>query len=424
MLRSTFIVLIVLIHHVMGLHTAQAQRITLTQAIDEALAHNPDLLSARQEWKAAGAALWEGISPDSPELFAEYEGIPRDSHDPSEYRARKMGFAQSFAFPLAYLFKGQWYHHQKKQKEAEFLSRRSGLINQVKKGFHRVVLLEKKKILFEEIENLTRQNVQKARIRVLAGESSPYDTLKVRVDLAEVENQVLTIKEGLDVAVSELGRLLGRKADIPVQIMGDFNFETLSLSLDSLRSLALAHHPSIKKARAEVAQQSAQRNLSWTGLMPDIHLRYFRHDLPYEPSPKAWGGMIGITVPLWFLLKNQGDIRSATYSLDAKRWNLASTERRVCQDVDKAFSQLTIAEKQVQNYQEKTLQEVEELVRIATRSYEEGEMGYLEVAESLRMLNRIKAGYYDALYRYLAAQADLEQAVGIPTIFENRGGNR
>ena len=51
-------------------------------------------------------------------------------------------------------------------------------------------------------------------------------------------------------------------------------------------------------------------------------------------------------------------------------------------------------------------------MRIATRSYEEGEMGYLEVTEALRRLNSTKAGYYQALYNYQAALAELEKAVG------------
>jgi len=52
-------------------------------------------------------------------------------------------------------------------------------------------------------------------------------------------------------------------------------------------------------------------------------------------------------------------------------------------------------------------------VRIATRSYEEGEMGYLEVAEALRSLNQTKVGYTKALFSYVKAQADLEVAVGV-----------
>ena len=61
-----------------------------------------------------------------------------------------------------------------------------------------------------------------------------------------------------------------------------------------------------------------------------------------------------------------------------------------------------------------TLKEVEELVRIATRSYEEGEMGYLEMSDALKSFNRIRVGYSESVFEYLSALADLEEAVGRP----------
>ena len=83
----------------------------------------------------------------------------------------------------------------------------------VKKGFYEVILLDRQTKLYEDIALIMQQNLQKARIRVLAGESSSYDTLKVRVDLAEVENRVLSMKKTLEIARSKLGLLLGRKKE-------------------------------------------------------------------------------------------------------------------------------------------------------------------------------------------------------------------
>lgn len=413
MLRLRFYLLIVFIFILIFPTQSFAQKLTLERAIEEAVTRNPDLLKAEQEVGAAKAGFWEGVSPEYPEFFIEYEGIPEKSHSLSDYEEKKFGLTQGLDFPLAYFFKGQWHHFEKKRMEAEFLLLRNNLVSEVKKGFYRVILLDRQTELYEEIARITRQNFQKARVRVLAGESSPYDTLKVKVDLAEVENRVLVMKRVLEVARSELGLFLGRERGEPVDVVGDLSFLPVSLNQDSLCELALANHPSLMKAWAEVGQKSAKRRLSWTGLMPGIHLRYFRQEFPSEPSPRAWGGEIGVSVPLWFFLKGQGMIRSASSELKAARWRVESERREVLLEVDQAFSRLIVAEKQVQNYRENTLREVEELVRIATRSYEEGEVGYLEVAEAMRSLNRIQVGYAETLFEYLAAQADLEQAVGV-----------
>jgi len=140
---------------------------------------------------------------------------------------------------------------------------------------------------------------------------------------------------------------------------------------------------------------------------------YFHQEFPRELSPKAWGGEIGLSIPFWAFLKGQGKIREASHELEAAKWQVESKKIKVLLEVEKAYSKIIVAKRQVQNYQENMLREVEELVRIASRSYEEGEMSYLEVTEAFRSMSRTKAGYYDRLFEYCVAQADLEKAVGV-----------
>lgn len=389
-----------------------AQKLTLEQAVEEAIAHNPDLLKVGQKVRAAKANFWRGISPENPEFFMEFGGVP-ENQSWSNFRERKTGFVQKLEFPLSYLFKGHWHNLEKRRVYAEFELLRSRLVNDVKKKFFKLLLLRRQNQLYDEITRISRQNYAKARIRVLAGESTSYDTLKVKVDLAEVENRVLALQKEREIVRSELAMLLGRNEKDTIDIEGSLSYTPIHLDQDRLQKMSLTKHPLVREAETLIRQKGTQRNLSWTNLMPDFHLKYFRHELPEASLNNAWGGEIGFSIPLWAFLKEQGTIRMANYELQAARFQFESTKRSVLLKVDEAFSKLLIAEKQVQNYRENTLKEVEELVRIASRSYEVGEMGYLELAEAMRSLNRIKAGYFEALYRYLAAQADLEKAVGV-----------
>jgi outer membrane protein TolC len=52
-----------------------SQTLTLDEAIQEAIAHNPELLQKTREVRAVRASFWEGISPSHPELFTEYENV-------------------------------------------------------------------------------------------------------------------------------------------------------------------------------------------------------------------------------------------------------------------------------------------------------------------------------------------------------------
>lgn len=412
MRRHAFFVRIILFIILSLSFETHAQKLTLEQAIEEAISHNPDILRAWQEVKAAKVGIWEGISPAYPEFFSHFAGVPK-GQTWSNYRERKTGFAQKLDCPLSYLFRGQWYDSEESRVRAEYRLLRNDLTNAVKKQFYKVILLQNQRQLYEAMIHITRENFRKAHIRVISGESPAYDTLKVKVDLTELENNILAIQNEYNVARSELSLLMGREmGDVP-DIKGNLYFAPVCWDLDSLQTKALTHHPLLHRAESNVKQKLAEKRTSWTDFFPEFQIKYFKHDLPKELSRNAWGGEVAFSIPLWFFLKGQGRIRSASYRLNAARWQLEAEKRRVLLEVDKAYTHLLIAEKQVKKYREGTLLEVEELVRIATRSYEEGEMGYLEVAEALRSLNRTKAGYARVLFDYLSAQADLEKAVGV-----------
>ena len=412
MFRYTFFVYLFFIFIFVPFKTI-GQQLTLEQAITEARTRNPELMKIKQELQATKAAFWEGVSPENPKLFSEFEGIPRSRHSLSDYGERKVGVVQEFEFPLAYVYKGKWHQSEKNRKMAEYVSSENRVITEVKKKFYRVLLLKNQLQLYGEITNLTQELYRKAKIRVEAGESPSYDALKVKVDLAEVENRALAIKKELDVTLYDFALLSGRKRIESVEIEGQLLYTPISLNQDSLKNIALEKHPVLRQMLEHFNQHKAERNLSWIGLMPNFELRYFEQEFQNEPLAKTWGAEIGLSIPLWFFMKDQGKIRSANYRLYAANWNYELEKRKLLFKIEEGYSKLLLAEKQVQNYQENVLKEVEELVRIATRSYEEGEMGYIEVAEALRTLNRAKAGYSEALYEFASAQAELERAVGV-----------
>lgn len=389
------------------------QKLTLDQAIEEMKTSNPEIMKMRQELKATKSDFWHGISPDDPKLFAEFEGIPKSRHSLSDYGEKKIGVVQEIEFPLSYVFMGTWHRTHIDKKKAAYQGLENDLISQVKKKFSQLLLLKDQMELYAEITALTQELYRKAKIRVDAGDAPLYDALKVKVDLAEVENRVVAIQREMEIARNDLALLLGRKDSDTLEIEGKLSFSPINLNLDSLKRIAQENYPFLRETQELVSLHRTERNLTWVGLLPNFELRYFEHQLQDEPESKTWGAEIGLSIPLWFFMKDHGKIRSANYRLYAAKWNYELEKRKLSFKIEEGFSKLLLAEKQVQNYRDNVLKEVAELVRIATRSYEEGEMGYIEVAEALRTLNRAKAGYSEALYEFASAQAELERAVGV-----------
>ena len=209
-----------------------------------------------------------------------------------------------------------------------------------------------------------------------------------------------------------LALLIGRYKNDDFELHGELSFTPSGIDLENAKQEALANHPALKNANANINKKSISKKLSWIGLLPNLEFRYFQVESNEKIPQKFKGGEIGLSVPLWFFLKDQSKIRTAGYNYKAAKYNFQIEKNKVLFQVKSAYTKLFVAEKQVQNFKENTLQEVEELVRIASISYEEGEMGYLEVTEALRTLNRTKAGYYESIFEYVCAQAELEKAIG------------
>ncbi len=277
-----------------------SQSLNLNQAIEQALEKNPTLLKLQQERKAVRVEFWEGISPGNPKIFNEFEDVPESSHSISDFGVRKMGIVQEFEFPLTYFFRGQWHSSRSAHVDAEYLKAQNEIVAEVKKRFYKVLLLQQHISLHEEIKKLTEELYRKAQIRVEAGESPFYDALKVKVDLAEVENHVTAVQKEFEMAQARLAVILGVESDTPLDLAGEVQFIPRKMDEDSLYRLSLFNHPDLSGAEAIVRQRSASEKMAWTSVLPGLELKYFRQDFRGDQSPQAWGGEIGLTIPLWF----------------------------------------------------------------------------------------------------------------------------
>ncbi len=392
--------------------------LTIEKALAEAEANNPDLRSARERMLAARAEIWQSVSPSRPHLFREWEETPASAGFAGNWGVRKTGVEQEFQFPLLYLQNGIIQQRNALRAQAEYHAVKNRIGRDVKINFYRLLFARKKKELKENNLNLISDTYQKARMRVLSGESSPYDSLKVRVDLTVAENELFAAEEEVRIASKELTSILGRNHEDDVIISGALEVDLPQLSEASLEKTAREMHPDIIMAQAELSRNRALLAKAWTSLLPDVSVRYFQQDIQSEPDTRYKGMEVSLSLPIWLPFQERGRIESATYQKRAADYARENTEKMVLLRLDKSLAALRVAQQQARNFKESSLKQVDELVRIASTSYQEGEMSYLELSEALHALNQVTEGYYQALFNVRRHMAELEEAVAQP-LFQN-----
>lgn len=414
MLRSIFLCLAVSAT-ILPVHTgesgAQATVVTLDEALNEAHANNPTLKKQNEVIKSVKAKKWLEVLPGNPEFFIEEEGIP-ENDPPSEYEVRKIGLEQEFEFPAVYAYRLRYTALEARAQVLTLTQARNETSRDVRKAFYRTLMLKAQNEVYRETLELARRILTMAEAKVRAGESTAFETLRAKVDVAEADRNLSAVSKELTLSLYTLKQMMGREKHESVDVDGDLAYTPITIDVDALKETAMSHHPVLRQHLITLEQRQLDRKMAKASLFPSISLGYFRQSIQNEEKRDAWGGRIGVSIPLWSIWKERGEIASAAHETEAAGWRIEEEKRSILLTVEEASNSVSIAQETVENYEANMLNETSELVRIAERQYEEGEAGYLELIEATRTMQRARAGYYDALYDCLAALADLEYAVG------------
>ncbi len=139
-----------------------SERLSLKDAIEIALQHNPEIAGARRGVDAAQARFWRGISPPPASLAVSYEYIPTGSgiHD---YGERSIGVSQSFDFPTTIALRGSSLSSETDAAEADFLSTSLFITMQVKWAYYGVLAKQRSSGLLKRISVLLLTSPKKRR---------------------------------------------------------------------------------------------------------------------------------------------------------------------------------------------------------------------------------------------------------------------
>jgi outer membrane protein TolC len=102
----------------------------------------------------------------------------------------------------------------------------------------------------------------------------------------------------------------------------------------------------------------------------------------------------------------------ATANLRSAEFDLRTAGNEVYNTILSSYNELKSGEQQVRLYQKDVLPQAEEVFRTATKSYEAGEITYMEFLQAQQTIMSAKSNYVDVLLAYNLSLVSLEAAVG------------
>ena len=396
------------------------EKLTLQQAIDLAMANNPQILTAQKEVEAAGTRVLQAQAIPNLEVGLSWEETP-SNFNITKAGERNFGIVQPFEFPGKRSARGQVARLESRFFE-ESLQRTKLLVSaEVKRAYYQAWLNQKSVANFEAIADLLQQFRETATARYQAQKVTFLEVLRAKTELAKINNDLIVARREAQNALAELNRLLGRPGSTPLALADDLTYQpftkTVEMVVNEMRQISAAR----RMTQALVERGRAQMRLAQKSYLPDFAVGLFNQKRDGQPPFTAgnplggtesnlWGIDIGVSVPLWFWKGPRGAAEEARAAFGLAQVQYEAFNRDVITAIENAHRSVKAAEEQVRLFEETLLRDVEDALRTGISHYQTDQIDALNLIDIYRTYTATQAEYYRALYNYYVSLADLEVA--------------
>jgi outer membrane protein TolC len=390
---------------------AAPARLTLREAIDEALARNPDLLALRQQLEA------EVLVPDqerflmAPMVEAQAVEWPLDTPNPA--RAKLMVMAsQQLPGRGKRALRVRLAEREAGVTRAALAVREQEIATEVKQAWADALLGRRTAETLRRSADLLRQLADVASAKYAAGRLTQQDVLKALVERSMLEEQIVMANEQARMATVRLNALLGRPPGDPLDLAMDAAGEAALPAAADLERLALERQPELAEADAEIARAEAALALVRRERAPDFVVAGGFMVMPDERN--AWTARLGLTWPHapWARGRIEAMERAAAAALDAARARRRALETRVRQMVHEAWVRADAAGARAALIRTSVVSQALHTMEITRVAYQADRADFLDVIDNQRRLLEAELQWHRAVADRDRAVADLERAVG------------
>jgi len=395
--------------------------VTRRQAMDTALAHNPQLQAALEQVAQARARGVQNTAFPDPTLSGDITG-EQSASQPSTNTGSDIGVGLTVPFPTKFVFRHRESSADVRVSELNAVQLRQQIASQTAQAYDALLVAQRHRADLEQTDSLAQAFLRKTEARFNAGSAPKLDVIKAQVDLAQAENALLANAREVTNARAALNRLLGRPLGAGLSPTDTLAVPAPPPPLDTLEATAQALRPELGGLASQRAGAAAAAALAQEYWLPDLGLSVSKNRV--EGSPPTYTTALAITVPIFFWNHQRGEVAEAHHherELDA---SYADLQAQVDQDVRNAYATAVTALQQAVYLRDALVPEARRAFEIALVSYGLGGASALDVLDARRTLLDAESQYTDALGGANDARADLERAVGAPLDGTGAGAER
>lgn len=379
--------------------------LTLSQALQLALGHNPELAATAAEVQIkTGDSRQAGQRPN-PELALELENFAGQGEfkgtDGAEATLQlsqllELGGKRDRRLQLA--------ASEQAIAEQELTLKRQELTAATRKAFVQLLTAQQGLALAEEQVRLAQGVFASVEARVSSGKVPAVELQRAELALAVGRSAAVQAALTLDGARRALALLWGGEPLVG-KAVGSLEELPDPPSLEALTA-RLERSPEIARWQQESAANQARVALARSSAVPDLTLSLGLRQFQQNDDTAL---VAGLSLPLPLFDRNQGGIAAAGAALNQNRHRRQAAWAESRAALAGSHAALVAAHGQARVLREEVLPAAQRAFEAAELGYQVGKFDYLAVADAQRTLFEVRGQYLEALTAAQLALAELER---------------
>ena len=359
--------------------------ITLEMALERAMQENISIQAARKSLEVAEARSKSSWTVDKTEVYYGFD--QNDIAENGDYN-RRIGLRQRFDFPSLYGAQKGVLEALSSAKLAEVEIREMELKKEVSQVFVQAVYWQKLEEIYSRLDSLYGKFARASRRKFETGDTNLLEKLTGESKQKEISLKRAEAIQNREIAMNQLRQLLNWSGPLTL-LPSELDLEQADEGL----------HPNLAWYQANQDLAESQVKLEKRTLLPDIVLDYSRGT---NPSPNATvypAFQAGIGIPLFFGSQSAkvkaGKIHQEQIGLESRAFSQKLDTRR--ESLEKSLAQNLQV---IEFYENEGKVLSEQILDTASRSYQEGEIDFLQYVQLLENSSSLTLQYLESKLAY------------------------
>lgn len=375
-----------------------SQVISLPQLIEQTLQNNQNISISRLE--LANSQILMGTAKElSKTSFEVQYGRTQ------VYNSNDITFAvgQNFALPGLYKAQRDVLKGNISTTEKRANLTKNQLINEVKNIYFQLLNNDKIIKLLERQDSLYREAFRAASVRYKTGESNLLEKVSSETRMREIQNRIQGYKADEESLYQNLKFLVNNNQEFKI----DVNYPSKKVLI--INELSILSNPFLAILKQQNEVSMLQTNLEKARLQPDFRVGIINQSIEQNYNQNVV--QLGVNVPIFKKAQN-ARIEASKINSQITQQQIKLTENQLNAQLNSLKIQYEKVQKSLDYYEKFALPQSELIIKTATKSYQAGEIEYVEFAQNVTQAWQIKESYLSELQMFNQIIINIETIIG------------